>query len=396
MRDSRVKCKLPHKHLRNEESLLNKNNTICTLIQNFLSEAELQRVLAEFNYVDTARKCTVSTLISYLISAAANEWKSLRHAADVGPSSGLVSVDHSSLSKHMKAMDYAIIKRICEMIVGKLNRATRRTLNLPKTLLSIDSTTITVGKTRLPWAVYHGERSGIKLHVSFTNETAMPLKVVETTGLKHDGPIGESLEDKRFILVCDRAYFSIDKVDRYVQDHQDFVIRLKDNVQLNRKKSLKGHRTKNSNVTADFTCTLGTPQKQTTKRHRVVEFIDYEGKTMRVVTSLMNITAEEVTEMYKSRWAIESFFRWIKQNLNVPVLFGTTKNAVFNQLFAALIAYVLLKFLYVQGSKKSIRKPLSFAGFTRLFLCHDLPVEWRIGVKEILIFHQQLNHLATV
>ena len=107
------------------------------------------------------------------------------------------------------------MKRIFEVIVGKLNRAARRHLNMPKTLLSIDSTTITVGKTRLPWALYHGERSGIKLHVSFTNETAMPLKVVETTGLKHDGPIGESLEDKRFILVCDRAYFSIDKVDRY-------------------------------------------------------------------------------------------------------------------------------------------------------------------------------------
>ena len=296
----------------------------------------------------------------------------------------------------MKALDYAIMKRIFEIIIGKLNRATRRTLKMPKTLLSIDSTTITVGKTRLPWAVYHGERSGIKLHVSFTNETAMPLKVVETTGLKHDGPIGESLEDKRFILVCDRAYFSIDKVDRYVQEHQDFVIRLKDNVQLNRKKSLKGSRTKDSNVTADFTCTFGTPQKQTKKRHRVVEFIDYEGKTMRVVTSLMNITAEEIAEMYKSRWAIESFFRWIKQNLNVPVLFGTTKNAVFNQLFAALIAYVLLKYLHVQGSKKNIRKPLSFAGFTRLFLCNALPVEWRIGVKEILIFHQQLNHLGTV
>lgn len=77
--------------------------------------------------------------------------------------------------------------------------------------------------------------------------------------------MGESLEDKRFILVCDRAYFSIDKVDRYVQEHQDFVIHLKDNVQLNRKKSLKGSRTKDSNVTADFTCTLGTTQKQTKK-----------------------------------------------------------------------------------------------------------------------------------
>lgn len=71
------------------------------------------------------------------------------------------------------------------------------------------STTITVGKSSLPWALYHGERSGIKLHVSFTNRTDMPLQVVETTGLKHDGPIGVELEDKRFILVADRAYLNI-------------------------------------------------------------------------------------------------------------------------------------------------------------------------------------------
>jgi len=375
---------------------LNKNNTIFTLIQNFLSEAEWQSILSEFGYVETARKCTVPTLISYLIGAATNEWKSLRHAADVGPSNGLVSVNHSSLSKHLKALDYGIIKRIFEVVVGKLNRAARRQLKMPKTLLAVDSTTITVGKTRLPWAVYHGERSGIKLHVSFTNETSMPLKVVETTGLKHDGPIGEFLEDKRFILVCDRAYFSIDKVDRYLKEHQHFVLRLKDNVQLNRKKSLQGSRTNDSNVTADFTCTLGTPQKQTKKRHRVVQFMDHEDKEIRVVTSLMDITAEEIANMYKSRWAIESFFRWIKQNLNVPVLFGTTKNAVFNQLFTALIAYVCLKFLHTQGIKKNNTKPLSFVSFTRMFLCAALPLEWRIRMKEILMFHWDINHSTTV
>lgn len=66
--------------------------------------------------------------------------------------------------------------------MGKLNRAARRKLKMPKTLLSIDSTTVTVGKTCLPWAVFHGERAGIKLHVGFTNETVMPLKVVETIG----------------------------------------------------------------------------------------------------------------------------------------------------------------------------------------------------------------------
>lgn len=136
-------------------------------------------------------------------------------------------------------------------------------------------------------------------------------------------------------------------------------------------------------MTADFTCTIGTPQKQTKKRHRVV-------------TSLMNVTAEEIAAMYKSRWAIESFFRWIKQNLNVPVLFGTTSNAVFNQLFVAMIAYVLLKFLHVKGSKKKHIKPLSFAGFTRLFLCDTLPFDWRIYLTEILAFYRQINQINTV
>ena len=84
----------------------------------------------------------------------------------------------------------------------------------------------------MPWAVYHGERSGIKLHVSFPNETNRPLKVVETTGLKHDGSIGEQPEEKRFILVCDRAYFSINKVDCYQKEYQYFVLRIKENMQL--------------------------------------------------------------------------------------------------------------------------------------------------------------------
>jgi len=86
--------------------------------------------LKEFGYVETARKCAVPILISYLIGAAKNEWKSLRHAADVGPSNGLVSVNHSSLSKYLKALDYGIIKRIFEVIVRKLNRAARRQLKM--------------------------------------------------------------------------------------------------------------------------------------------------------------------------------------------------------------------------------------------------------------------------
>jgi len=270
---------------------MTKINTIFTLLQNFISQEEVDEILADVGFVDVARKCDVSTLVSYLVGAATFEWKSMRHAADVAPSHGLKDVDYSTLSKRLKALDFQILKCIFSTIVSRLNRSAKRSLSLKKELLAIDSTTITVGKNRLPWALYHGERSGIKLHVSLTTQTAMPLEVVETTGLKHDGPIGVQLEDKHFILVADRAYFSIDKADRYAKTKQNFVIRLKDNIQLNHKKSLKGSPTESSNVVADFTCTLGTPQKQTQQRHRVVEFIDYEGKTMRVVTNLRNVTA---------------------------------------------------------------------------------------------------------
>ena len=361
-----------------------KNTTIFKLLQNFISKEEIDGILAEFQFEDKARKCDVPTLINYLVGAATFEWKSLRHAADVAPAQGLKSVDYSTLSKRLGELNYLIVKRIFEVIVSRLNRSARRSLKIKKELLAIDSTTITVGKNRLPWALYHGERSGIKLHVSFTNQTGMPLQIVETTGLKHDGPIGVLLEDKSFILVADRAYFSIDKVDRYVRTKQDFVIRLKDNIQLNRKKSLKRTAVEGTNIVADFTCTLGTTQKQTEERHRVVEFVDYEGAIVRVVTNLRDVTAEEIAGMYKERWAIESFFRWIKQNLNVPVLFGTTPNAVFSQLFASLIAYVLLKFLHTRIHSKTDVEVLSFAGFTRLFLWHALPLKWRTYVEEIL------------
>ena len=79
---------------------------------------------------------------------------------------------------------------------------------------------------------------------------------------------------------------------------------------------------------------------------------------------------------------LESFVRWVKQNLNVTVLFGTTKNAVFSQLFSALIAYVLLKFLHTEGHKKNNCKRLSFAGFTRQLLCTTLPSNGGLNVLE--------------
>lgn len=347
------------------------------LLQKFISDEELQPLIELVGYEDTARKLTVKTVIQYLVTAAVSEWKSLRHCSEVGTSAGLVSVDYSTLSKKLGQLDYQLMKRVFSLIVNKCNRVTRRALKIPNQLLLVDSTTITVGKNRLPWAVFHGERSGIKLHVSFTPETNMPLNVIETIGLKHDGPIGEGLVDKRFVLVEDRAYFKIKRIDQFILDEQDFVIRMKENVELSNVKSLKRMSQENSNVTRDITCLLGTIQSRSEKRHRVVFFKDNDGHEIRVVTSLRNVSAEAIADMYKARWGIESFFRWIKQNLNVPVLFGTTENAVYNQLFAALIAYVLLIWLHQQTKSSIYRPKLSPTSFQRMLLEDTLPLIWK-------------------
>jgi len=363
---------------------MKKNTIFPNLIQKFVSPEELDLLIEAVGYEDTARKLDVMTLIQYLITAAASEWKSFRYCADVGPNVGLTAVNYSTLSKKAGHLDFELMKKLFDLIVSKCNRETRRVIKIPNKLLIVDSTTITVGKSRLPWALYHGERSGIKLHVSFSPETGMPVRVVESTGLRHDGPMGEKLVDLRFVLVEDRAYFKIKRIDQFVLDKQDFVIRIKENVEIFRPKSLKRTPEAGSRVTKDITCQLGTPQSRSTKRHRIVFFLDDRGKEIRVVTNLMMVSAEIIADMYKARWKIESFFRWIKQHLNVPVLFGTTPNAVYNQLFAALIAYVLLKWLYKNTKSKKVFHVLSFAEFHRKLVHDELPIDWKSEMAVVL------------
>ncbi len=120
--------------------------------------------------------------------------KGYRDCADVGDQYEPPKVNFSTLSKKAGNVDYNIMKKLFHLVVSKWNRVTHRSLKISKELFLVDSTTITVGGSRLPWALYHGEHAGIKLHISYSPLTEMPIQV-ETTGLSHDGPIGEQLVD---------------------------------------------------------------------------------------------------------------------------------------------------------------------------------------------------------
>lgn len=368
---------------------MKKSTIFLTIMKHLITSDDLERILKEYAYVDTARKFTVSALLDFLAIASINQWKSFRHGADVAHSHGLASCDYSTVSKKASDVPFEIIKELFTLIISRCNRKMRRTIDFPKELLLVDSTTITVGKNRLLWAPYHGNRSGVKLHTALKLSSNMPQKVIETTGLKHDSPLLEELVDSNCIVIADRAYFQIDRSDLFVKEKQSFVIRIKNNVELFHKKSLKRLANKESTIVSDFTCQLGTVQKRSKLRHRVVEFADYEGKIIRVVTNLHNVTAETIAVMYKARWGVELFFRWIKQNLNVSRLFGTTKNAVFNQLFVALISYVILNFFYSWTKKNVKTQGVSLISFTRRLFAGTFSPEWQIAIRQF--FHRHFS-----
>lgn len=121
----------------------------------------------------------------------------------------------------------------------------------------------------------------------------------------------------------------------------------------------------------------------------MIIFHDFEGREIRVVT--MGVTAEQIAQMYKTRWQIEVFFRWIKQHLNIPTLFGTTENAVYGQLFSALIVFVLLKWLF-DGAKQGFSRhaDFSFVRFAHLLLLDRLPIEWTISIHRLITFEYGL------
>ncbi|REK69428.1 transposase [Paenibacillus paeoniae] len=118
---------------------------------------------------------------------------------------GLTQADHSTISKKAKEVPFGIFKQLLHVLIQKCNHPTRRRLRIPKELLAVDSTTISAGPNRLPWAPSaKGEKSGNKLHVALLTETGRLHRVTESTGKQHDSTLCTAVTDPKFILIADK------------------------------------------------------------------------------------------------------------------------------------------------------------------------------------------------
>ena len=363
---------------------MSKNSKVMDITQVLLTEEEIKEFSDLIGYTDTARKFTVYDLLKYFVAASVGKWNSFREGESAASDFNLESVDHSTFSKKAGEVPYELFKKLFHLLLDKCNRATRRALDFPEELLAVDSTTITVGEGHLDWAKFHGKRSGVKLHVALDVADNKPVQVEETIARKYDGPVGESLTNPDYVLVEDRAYAKIERFDKFEEDNQSFVVRVKDNLTLFRPRALRRLETEEDYIIKDITAQLGCEQNRSENRFRVVVFKDDHGNRIRVCTDMMNVSAESIADAYRERWKIELFFRFIKQNLNATQLFGTTRNSVYNQLYAALIAYVILHFLYHTSKPEWRCIELSLIDFIRKLVRDNLPKEAKVQIDKLI------------
>ncbi len=269
----------------------------------------------------------------------------------------LDSISFSQISRKLRSMMLETVEFLFRDLVRQVGIQTgfkpiRQELGR---LYLIDSSTISLCLTRYRWASFRKTKGGIKIHLRLRlfkqgvlPDAAIitPAKVADKTQM--DGLV---VEEKGVFNVFDRAYLDYKKFDDYCENGILFASRLKKNALVEVVKKLPV--TPGSKIKRDCIVILG--KDGFTKMHhplRYIETEDLEGNQIIIITNDFKMSAEEIGDIYRYRWQIELFFKWIKQHLHVKHFYGLTQQAVEMQLYIALITYCLLKIIQLKTGYK--------------------------------------------
>ena len=219
----------------------------------------------------------------------------------------------------------------------------------------VDATIMTVSLGLFSWAKYRTAKGGIKAHVSLDEATMLPDIVNISEAKKSDRRGVDNFHyPKDTIVVDDRGYFDCKLFKIRIEDQNWFVTRLKDNILYSTVKELDLPDDKDQHILKDEIIYLTGKAAEknnlnTTQLRRVVVYIPEEKNTedrvIVLITNNLEWEAATIAELYKIRWSIETFFKLIKQNLQIKTFIGTSENACKSQIFIALICYLLLELI---------------------------------------------------
>jgi hypothetical protein len=218
-------------------------------------------------------------------------------------------------------------------------------------LYSLDASVIDLCLSVFPWADFKTTKAAIKLHVGLNHDGYLPEFVTVTEGSKHEVNIGKLMDfPKGSIVVMDRGYTDFTWYKALTDKGIYFVTRLKKNASYRVVKRQKVNR--KSGITSDQIiefCGINSSRKCPIQLRRIGYRDAETGKHYVYLTNHFKLVAKTIADIYKARWQVELFFKWIKQNLKIKSYVGTSKNAVLTQIWIAMCVYLILAFIKMQS-----------------------------------------------
>jgi transposase len=277
------------------------------------------------------------------------------------------NVSRSTLSHANESRDwhiYADFAQVLIHIARGLYIDDEFGVELDNTVYALDSTTIDLCLSLFPWARFRKRKGAIKLHTLLDLRANIPSFIEITHGKVHDVNIlDELIPEPGSFYIMDRAYIDFLRIHVLTQCLSFFVIRAKTNFQFRR---LYSHPIdKSTDLRSDQTIILTgiNSCKEYPDKLRRIRYFDADNDMyLTFLTNNFMLPAQTIAQLYKCRWQIELFFKWIKQNLRIKSFYGTSENAVKTQIWIAISVYVLIAII-----KKHLNVQLSFYTILQIF-----------------------------
>lgn len=290
---------------------------------------------------------------------------------------GLKPTPRSTLSDANKVRPWQVFADLFGVMLEKATRRTRRKMGGVTRIL--DATHVALSRPNEQWGKPRNKHYAAKVHLVYDPDEALPLEVVITPETINEITPAKALKlEPGATYVFDLGYYDFGWWARMDALGCRFVSRLKSNTKLAVTKTLKVAREHGDVILSDSIGYL--PQRMAGSRRnpmsdpvRELKVRIPTGKVIRIVTNDLDAPADEIADLYKQRWQIELFFRWIKQNLKIKRFLGTSKNAVAIQIYTAMIAYLILKM--AQDAQTTIQSAKKFAKLVSLNLMHKRPID---------------------
>jgi hypothetical protein len=271
------------------------------------------------------------------------------------------TIAHSTLADANSSRDWRIYHDLAQGLITRARRLYASEsfgVELEQTVYALDSTTIDLCLSLFPWARFRSTKAAVKLHTLLDLRGPIPTMISITEGKKSDVTVLDDLilEPGAF-YVMDRGYVDFERLYRFVLAGAFFVTRAKTNMQSSRLESRPVDAS--SGVRSDQVVwfRLRKSIEHYPDRLRRISYRDPEsGKAFVFLTNNFDLPALTIAQLYKCRWRVELFFKWVKQNLRIKHFFGTSDNAVKTQVWIAICVYVLVAIV-----RKELRLELSLS-----------------------------------